>query len=115
MLRFLRSISLALNYSYFRALWENVNGFPFSPVGLACFLLHGFGRAIVEAEGKIVVAAINLTKLIARLTLRQRALFGPIFQLVQLVFFRARVTMRKTNGSYSLFVRRVVPCIQRFH
>ena len=34
------------------------------------------------------------------MTLRQGAyLFGPIFQLVQLVFFRARVTMRKTNGS----------------
>ena len=39
------------------------------------------------------------TKLIAGLTLRQRALFGPIIRQVQLVFFRARVTMRKTNGS----------------
>ena len=39
------------------------------------------------------------TKLIAGLTLRQKDLFGPIFQLVQLVFFRARVTMGKTNGS----------------
>ena len=43
-----------------------------------------------------------LTKLIAGLTLRQRALFGPIFQLVPLLFFRARVTMRNPILFYLL-------------
>ena len=71
------SIALHCSRSYRKLLLENV-------------LTQGRSFSSPELEPP---GPLSQTKLIAGLTLRQRAyLFGPIFQLVQLVFFRARVT-----------------------
>ena len=52
-----------------------------------------------------VTLRVNKPELIAGLTLRQRALFGPIFQLEQLVFFRARVTIGLACRTGVIFLR----------